>query len=174
MTIHRYTTKIQWQGDTGEGYEHYGRGHDALAPPAEAALRLSADPAFRGDPSLLNPEQLVVLAASSCQLLSFLAVAARGRLEILAYHDEAEAEMVHRQRSEAHSSHADGSPPGPARMAIDRIRLHPVITVRGGPTLERVQRLVALAHEECFIANSLRTEITVDPRIVFAPGDVQG
>ena len=73
---HRYSVRCHWSGSTAGGYEAYDRGHEASAPPAAAVLLLSADPGFRGDPGRLNPEQLVVLAASSCQLLSFLAVAA--------------------------------------------------------------------------------------------------
>src|SRR5579884_2221512 len=76
-TTHRYQARCTWTGSTGTGYEVYDRRHLGEAPPATAALELASDPVFRGDPSRLNPEQLVVLAASSCQLLSFLAVAAR-------------------------------------------------------------------------------------------------
>ena len=61
--------------------------------PPTAHLELSSDPAFGGRPERLNPEQLLLMAASSCQLLSFLAVAARARLDVIAYEDEAEAMM---------------------------------------------------------------------------------
>src|SRR5262249_1070220 len=81
--IHRYTVTSAWQGSTAAGYEAYDRSHEAHAPPAEAKLRLSGDPAFRGDAARLNPEQLLVVAASSCQLLSFLAVAARARIDVV-------------------------------------------------------------------------------------------
>jgi organic hydroperoxide reductase OsmC/OhrA len=84
---------VQWSGSTGVGYDHYDRGHHARALPAADGIDLSSDPAFRGDPARTNPEQLLVLAASSCQLLSFLAVAARARLDVVAYTDAAEAVM---------------------------------------------------------------------------------
>ena len=64
--VHRYTASCEWQGSTGAGYESYGRAHDADVLPAETTLHLSSDPAFGGDPALVNPEQLLVLAASSC------------------------------------------------------------------------------------------------------------
>ena len=92
-TVHCYAVTCSWEGSTGPGYDAYPRTHAGSAPPALATLRLSADKAFRGDPDLLNPEQLFVLAASSCQLLSFLAVAARARLDVRRYQDRAEAEM---------------------------------------------------------------------------------
>src|SRR6188768_1811800 len=91
--VHTYGARTRWSGTTAGGYEQYDRAHEAEALPAAADLHLSSDPAFHGDPKLLNPEQLVVLAASSCQLLSFLAVAARARLDVRSYEDEASAKM---------------------------------------------------------------------------------
>jgi organic hydroperoxide reductase OsmC/OhrA len=145
---HRYTATCSWRGSTLVGYDDYDRRHTATCPPAEVALDLSADPAFRGDPAKLNPEQLVVLAASSCQLLSFLAVCARARLEVVAYDDDASGEMP------------DGRYPW-----IERIVLRPHVTYRGETKEERVLHLLELAHRECYIANSLRTEITLEPRL---------
>lgn len=91
--IHEYKATVSWTGSTGVGYQAYNRQHTVSALPAETKLTLSSDPAFRGNPTLLNPEQLLVLAAASCQLLSFLAVAARARLDVIAYEDSAHAEM---------------------------------------------------------------------------------
>ena len=145
--MHRYQATVQWQGSTGEGYERYAREHTVSASPATASLTLSSDPSFRGDPALLNPEQLVVLAASSCQLLSFLATAARARVDVIAYQDHAAAEM----------------PEEPRPMSIARIYLRPVITVRSQVDEARLRRLVQVAHHECFIANSLKTKILVEP-----------
>jgi organic hydroperoxide reductase OsmC/OhrA len=156
---HHYRTRCEWSGSTGAGYEAYSRQHVVTAAPADGVLQLSSDPAFRGDPSLLNPEQLVVLAASSCQLLSFLAVAARARLDVVDYRDDAEAVMP------------EDDPPA----RITRIVLRPRIRLTEGPgaTVERVRHLVEVAHRECFIANSLRSEIVVEPtiEIIERPGD---
>ena len=150
--IHRYAARCTWNGSTGVGYEKYDRAHVVGAPPAAAALALSSDPAFRGNATLLNPEQLLVMAASSCQLLSFLAIAARARVDVVAYEDRAEAEMPEAER--------------PVR--ITAIRLRPRITVvaenSGAQANEaRLRQLVAQAHHECYIANSLKTEISVEP-----------
>lgn len=153
--VHRYATTCTWDGSTGLGYEAYDRAHEVIAAPADATLSLSSDPAFGGDPALLNPEQLLVAAASSCQLLAFLAVAARARVDVVAYRDDATAEMPEPE---------DGGPS--ARMWVERIALRPTITVRGTTSDDRLRRLVDLAHRECFIAGSLRSEITVEPTIV--------
>lgn len=147
--VHRYTASCAWQGSTAAGYDAYERTHEAKAPPAPATLQLSSDPAFRGDPALLNPEQLLVLAASSCQLLSFLAVAARARIDVIEYRDEAEGEMP------------EDDPP----TRITRITLRPQIVVWEDVSEARVRHLVEVAHRECFIANSLTTEVVVEPAV---------
>ena len=150
---HAYEVHCHWTGSTGLGYEHYDRTHLASAPPASPSLTLSADRAFRGDPNLLNPEQLLVLAAMSCQLLSFLAVAARARIDVVEYDDVGGAVMP------------DDDPP----VRVTEIHLRPVIRVGAGPTEERVLHLVRVAHRECYIANSLRTIISIEPRIIISP-----
>lgn len=148
--IHQYAVSLAWDGSTGVGYEHYDRAHRVTGAPA-VALDLSSDPAFRGDPSRWNPEQLLVGAAASCQMLSFLAVASRARLDVVAYRDDATAVMPEDDR--------------PVR--ITRIDLHPAValadTDRPRATDERLRDLTDLAHRQCFIASSLLTEVTVAP-----------
>jgi organic hydroperoxide reductase OsmC/OhrA len=150
---HVYKVRGQWSGSTGTGYEAYDRTHTLAAPPASPRLQLSADPAFGGDPNLLNPEQLVVLAAASCQLLSFLAVASRARVDVRGYDDEAEGVMP------------EDDPP----MRLTSISLRPTIRVAAGTSEERVRHLVEVAHRECYIANSLRTEVRVEPTVIIEP-----
>lgn len=151
MTTHRYDVRCSWSGSTGVGYEAYSRAHDATSD-GVPTVRLSADQAFRGDDRHWNPEQLVVLAASSCQLLSFLAVCARARIDVVSYEDDATGEMD------------DGARP----VSLTRIVLRPLITVRSNVTTERIRHLVDVAHHECFIANSLRTPLAIEPTIAVA------
>lgn len=148
---HTYRARCSWSGSTSGGYQHYRREHTGAAPPARDSLTLSADPTFLGRAAHLNPEQLVVLAATSCQLLSFLAVAARARLDVLAYDDDAEGVM----------------PAGNHPARLTRIVLRPQITLASGPTVERVHHLVEVAHRECYVANSLRTEIDIEATVGF-------
>lgn len=147
--LHRFHASCSWSGSTLGGYGSYEREHRAVAPPALAELHLSSDPAFLGERELLNPEQLLLVAAASCQLLSFLAVAARARMEIVSYSDEAEAVM----------------PEASGRIGISEILLRPEITARSPATERRVKELVDLAHGECFIANSLSCPICIEPTI---------
>ena len=122
--------------------------------PVRSGLDLSADPHFRGDDDLPNPEQLLVLAASSCQLLSFLAVAARAGVDVVGYEDDAVEEM------------SDGVLP----QRITRITLRPRVTVAavgaGAVDEKAVHELLQRAHDECYIANSLTTEVVLEPVVV--------
>jgi len=149
MRVHKYIAKCLWKGATSVGYEEYDRGHEASAAPALESLSLSSDPAFHGDAERLNPEQLLVIAASSCQLLSFLAVAARAHIEVLEYEDNAEAEM----------------PEDDLPVRITSIKLKPRIVIGGEVSEHRVRHLVEVAHHECYVANSLKTSIVVEPVI---------
>ena len=149
MTVHRYSTSLSWAGSTSGGYDAYPREHTLTAAPAEQELTLSSDPHFRGDARLLNPEQLVVAAASSCQLLEFLFLASKARVEVVEYSDDAHGTMDETDK--------------PAR--IQRIVLRPRIRVADGTPHEKVERLVHLAHDHCYVANSLRSEILIEPVI---------
>lgn len=147
---HVYNVTCSWRGSTGEGYDAYSRTHAAAAPPAKASVTLSSDPAFRGDPGLLNPEQLLVMSAASCQMLSFLAVAARKRINVVEYEDHAEGFMQE-----------DVKP-----VHVNRIVLKPRIVINGAADPGMVESLVKLGHSHCFIANSLKTDIRIEPEIV--------
>ena len=150
MLTHSYTTRLEWAGSTADGIRAYSRAHSGVTDPPTQQLELSADKAFRGDPALLNPEQLLVMSASSCQLLSFLAVAARGGLTVLAYADDAQGWM--------------DMTDVPTR--VGRIRLAPTIEVAAGTDPDEVVRMSHKAHEECFIANSLTSTIEIDVTVV--------
>lgn len=156
--VHRYFARCAWSGSTAVGYEHYDRTHTVVAPPAAAALTLTTGDAERGNPAQLNPEQLVLAAASSCQLLWFLHLAARARIDVLEYVDEAEAEMPEHER--------------PVR--ISAITLRPRIVVGPRTSEERVRKLVRSAHRECYIANSLRSEVVIEPLIEVRDGAPSG
>jgi organic hydroperoxide reductase OsmC/OhrA len=149
---HRYRARCVWSGSTGAGYDAYSREHTTTCDPVPAGLTMSSDPAFRGDPAHLNPEQLLLAAAVSCQLLSFLAVASRARIDVLAYSDDAEADM----------------PEDVQPMRITAIRLRPTITVAAGTNVDRIDRLVEVAHKECFIANSLTSAMDIRATVVVA------
>jgi organic hydroperoxide reductase OsmC/OhrA len=146
---------VRWSGSTGVGYDKYNRDHvvevltaagELIAPAVDGTgLRMSGDAAFGGNGALLNPEQQLVMAAASCQMLSFLAVAARARLDVVDYVDDAVGEMPD------------------AEGWITAIRLSPVVTVTGDVADDRLVHWTEVGHRECYIANSVRTDIRVTP-----------
>ena len=150
MTTHTYTTHLDWSGSTGEGYRSYRREHHAAGGTQRVAL--SAAPEFRGDATLLNPEQLLVMAASSCQLLSFLGAAARAGVDVVGYADDAEGVM----------------PTGTSHPRLTRIALTPVVRVAPGTDHDLVRTLVEEAHDQCYVARSLTAEVSVDATVVDA------
>ena len=163
--VHEYRTRLTWEGSTGIGYDGYDRSHRVsavtAAGPVDSAgsggLQLSCDPAFLGDATQLNREQLLVAAASSCHFLSFVAIAARRRLDVVTYVDEATGVMPEADRP----------------MRITSITLNPHITLRvvDEADLPRADDVAALhdkAHHQCFIANSLSSKITVVPTFTVA------
>lgn len=142
--MQRYEARSHWTGSTAVGWDAYDRTHTAGAPPAEQELAVTTGEA-KGDPRHLNPEQLVVMAASSCQLLWFLHLAAKARVDVVEYEDSAEAEMPDDR--------------------ITRIVLRPRIVVASEIADDRIAHLCELAHEHCNVANSLTADVSVEPRV---------
>jgi organic hydroperoxide reductase OsmC/OhrA len=145
---HRYEVALRWTGSTGVGWDGYDRSHTASAPPAEQEITLTTGEA-KGDPRVLNPEQLLVMAASSCQMLWFLHLAAKARVDVVEYEDSASGVM----------------PTDEAPVRVTEIVLRPRIAVASDASEERVRKLVETAHEHCYIANSVTTAIAIEPRI---------
>jgi organic hydroperoxide reductase OsmC/OhrA len=151
-TTHRYQSHLVWRGSTAAGYRGFSRAHRVVTPPAAAQIEVSADPSFRGDPQLQNPEQLLLAAASTCQLLSFLALAAQAGLDVVGYQDDAEAVM----------------PATGERIRITQVTLRPQILVAAGTDITQVPELVDRAHDGCYIANTLNAEMVLEPAIAHA------
>ena len=146
MSEHHAT--IAWQRGAVEfTYQAYSRDHDWIFPTG-VEIAASAAPAFRGTPDRIDPEEAFVAAIASCHMLTFLALAAREGIVVDRYHDSAVGLL---------SKDDEG------RMAITRVTLRPTITFGGeSPAAADLARLHEQAHHECFIANSVRTAITVE------------
>jgi organic hydroperoxide reductase OsmC/OhrA len=152
---HRYRTTLQWTGNTGSGtssYRSYERSHVLLAE-GKAPIAASSDPAFRGDASRWNPEELLVAALSSCHQLWYLHLCADAGINVVAYEDHAEGEMVE-----------DGMRDG----AFTRVTLHPLVTLAPGADLAAALQLHDDAHAKCFLANSMAFEVAHEPVVRFS------
>ena len=146
---HTYRSELSWRGSTAGGSEGYERTHRVVLPPGNSEIVLSSEANFEGSAALSNPEQLLLAATSSCQMLSYLAYAAAARIDVVAYEDDAEALMP-----------ADAKP-----TRITEIVLRPRITVAAGADPERAARLVERAHRACFIANTLNAAVKLEPLV---------
>ncbi|HEX9841742.1 MAG TPA: OsmC family protein [bacterium] len=150
---HLHHAGVRWSRQTPDfRYETYSRTHTWRFG-GGAQVQGSSAPEFRGTAALPNPEEALVVALSSCHMLSFLAIAARKRLVVERYEDDAEGEMTEIVRG---------------RLAVTRVVLRPRVTFGGAkrPNAATVDALHHRAHEECFIANSVRTEVTVAHSVV--------
>lgn len=144
MSEHRITLKW-FKGDVPFTYETYTRNHQIAFKDGPPQI-FSAAPAYRGDPSKGDPEELLVAALSSCHMLSFLAICAKKRITVEAYDDEATG-LLER----------DG-----AKLWMTRVTLRP--KVRADADSATLAQIHHLAHQACFIANSVKTQVAVEPR----------
>lgn len=153
-TEHRYTHVLTWTGSadgpTGD-YASYSRRFRAVFPgSAKPPIDGSADPTWRGDPALHNPEDLLLLALSSCHMLSLLAHATKRRILVTGYTDQPEGVM-------SHVGHG---------YQFTRVILRPRITLSPGSPADHTAALPALhglAHHDCFIARSVNFPVIVEP-----------
>jgi organic hydroperoxide reductase OsmC/OhrA len=146
-----HEARVAWQrGDVEYTPETYDRTHRWTFG-GGVEVEASSAPEYRGRAELPNPEEALVAALSSCHMLTFLALAARRRLVVDSYHDEA---VGHLEKNEQ------------GRLAITRATLRPRVVFGGEkqPSADEIARLHHLAHEQCFIANSVTTDVRVEPR----------
>ena len=149
MSIHR--TATHWTRRTDDfRYDTYSRDHE-LAMGAGTTLAASAAAEYRGNAERANPEDLLVAALSSCHMLTFLAICARQQHVVDRYDDEAEG-------------HLEKGPDG--RTWVTRVVLRPRVQFATGTEVDEraLATLHAGAHRGCFIASSVKTQVTVEPR----------
>ncbi len=148
-----YVATTDWSLGDGEDFPNgrYSRGH-TVAFGSGQEVRGTASPHVVGNrwsvPGAADPEEMLVASLSACHLLTFLHIAREAGFTVTHYRDDAEGVMA---------KDAEG------RMAVTRVTLRPQIAYAGrAPTLGERDRLHHLAHEQCFIANSVKTEVVVE------------
>ncbi len=143
-----HVVDVSWsRGEHEFTYQTYNRDHEWRFD-GGVTVPGSANPAYLGNPGPVDPEEAFVASLSSCHMLTFLAIAARKRIVVDSYDDHAVGVMAKNERG---------------RIAVTHVTLHPKITFAGPtPDADVLERMHHLAHEECFIANSVTTEITVE------------
>ena len=130
-------------------YDSYNRAHEWRFHSLTVAA--SAAPDFRGDATMVNPEEAFVASLSSCHMLTFLALATKKRFSLDSYSDEA---VGYLEKNEG------------GRLAVTRVVLRPQVRWSQGVSVSQsdLDGLHHQAHEGCFIANSVKTTVTVEPR----------
>ena len=103
------------------------------------------------DPAAVDPEEAFVASIAGCHMLWFLDIAARAGLRVDRYEDDAHGMMARNHEG---------------KVAITRVTLHPHVVFSGErvPDATEIERLHHEAHEQCFIASSVKTEIRCEPR----------
>ena len=152
MTTHTYAVDVVWTGDRGAGtagYRAYGRDFECWSGD-KPVLRGSADPAFRGDPTRWNPEELLVASLAACHQLWYLHLCADAGVTVLDYVDRAEGTM---------EESADGG------GEFTRVTLRPVATIANGSDPALARALHERAAEKCFVARSVRFPVTHEPQV---------
>lgn len=146
----KYRARISWQAEGDFASNRYSRAHawefdGGAKVPASSSPQVVPVPL--SDPAGVDPEEALVASVSSCHMLWFLSLAQQQGFVVQSYEDEAEGTMGKDDRG---------------KIAVTRIVLMPRIEYAGtAPDREQTKQLHHEAHEKCFIANSLRTEIVV-------------
>lgn len=146
MATHR--ASVRWQRtSTDFTYDSYNRAHEICFKDGRVRVAASAAPAFKGDAERVDPEEAFVASLSSCHMLSLLAICARKRIVVDSYEDDAEG---HLEKGEG------------GKFWVARVTLRPRVRFATEVSAAVLDDLHHRAHEECFIANSVKTTVTVE------------
>lgn len=147
---HHYRAIIKWTGNLGTGTDNYGnyeRSHQIIIE-NKADISGSSDPAFRGDKTKHNPEDLLVASLSSCHMLWFLHLCSEAGVIVTDYTDHATGIMTE-------TSNGGGR--------FTEVTLNPTVIVTEISMIDKADKLHQKANELCFIANSVNFPVKHKP-----------
>ena len=151
---HYYALQLRWTGNRGRGttgYRDYDRSHE-ISIQGKPLLKGSADPAFLGDPSVHNPEDLLLASLAACHMLWYLHLCADAGIVVTAYEDDAAGTMAQQA----------------GKAQFTSVVLKPTVTIKAGGDAEQAGRLHEQANELCFIARSVNFPVSHEPTIIEA------
>ncbi len=146
-----HSAAIAWRRETPDfAYETFNRDHDWTFD-CGISVRASSAPDYFGVASCVDPEEAFVASLASCHMLTFLALASKKRILVDRYEDEAVGVLDKNEEG---------------RLAVTKVTLRPRIVFSGEniPGPDDLKQLHDRAHRACFIANSVKTEVVVEPR----------
>ncbi|ROH97634.1 OsmC family protein [Chryseobacterium daecheongense] len=142
MKEHHYKATIQWTGNKGtgtSGYRNYERSH-TISIENKAIIEGSSDPAFRGDQTKYNPEEMLLASLSSCHMLWYLHFCSEEGIIVTEYIDHATGIMAEKENGSGY---------------FKEVTLHPIVIVTEESMVKKANELHHKASEFCFIANSV-------------------
>ncbi|MGD0864748.1 MAG: OsmC family protein [Rhizomicrobium sp.] len=151
MSVHR--AAVRWTRTSADfTYDTYNRAHEIVFKDGAIVLAGSAAPAFKGDADRVDPEEAFVASLSSCHMLTFLAICARKRLVVDRYEDDADGSL---------EKGSNG------RLWMAHVTLRPRVRFAAGTSVDAaaLAEIHHKSHEECFIANSVTTEVAVEQQL---------
>lgn len=147
--MHEYRATTRWKRTSADfTYDTYNRSAEVTFGGGEV-VAWSAAPEFKGDAERVNPEEAFVASLSTCHMLTFLALAARKRFVVETYADAATGVM---------ERNAQG------KYWVSKVTLRPKLTFSGDrqPSAQEISGLHHAAHENCFVANSVTSSVSID------------
>lgn len=138
---HLFKAKLNWNSvskDENNTSRIYTKTHQ-IAIEGKNLLNVSAAKAFKGDPSLYNPEDLLLSSVVSCHMMSYLYVCSQNGIDVISYHDDAEATLEVLENGSGRFIEA---------------RLFPKVVIKQQDKINEALKLHTKANELCFIANS--------------------
>jgi len=150
-----YSIRLDWVGNEGRGtssYVAYSRSHE-LSAPAKRTIAGSSDPAFRGDHTRWNPEELLIASLSACRQLWYLHLCADAGIVVEEYGDNASGVVIEQ-------------PDGAGQF--ENVTLHPHAKLAPGSDGQIARRLHDAAAEKCAIARSVAFEVRHEPTFEIA------
>lgn len=147
---HNYNLSIRWTGNKGTGTSNYRAYERSYIIQAEGKIEIqgSSDPAFRGDKTKYNPEDLLVASLSSCHMLSYLHLCAEAGIVVIDYSDQATGIMVE-------TTNGGGQ--------FKEVTLNPLVIVTDESMVSMANQLHQKAGELCFIASSVNFKVSHKP-----------
>jgi organic hydroperoxide reductase OsmC/OhrA len=152
---HNYAIRMRWTGNTGQGtrdYRAYERAHE-YSVEGKPVVRGSSDPAFRGDRTRHNPEELLVMSLSSCHMLWYLHLCAESKIVVVDYVDDATGTLMEDKERGGF---------------FTEVVLRPRITISSDGDLAKAESLHDRAHHLCYIANSVNFAVRCEAQTCVA------
>jgi len=145
--------QIRWSRTSADfAYDTYNRAHEISFKNGDIVLPASSAPDFKGNAERVDPEEAFVASLSSCHMLTFLAICARKKLVVDGYDDDAVGTLEKNENR---------------KLWMSRVVLRPRVRFAPGTSVDAatLAHLHHDAHENCFIALSVKTDVSVEPVI---------